>query len=441
LASSGNPEPRTLGSVRQNDSMHGHAHEPSELSAPKGLERKLLLALAPFALGTLIGLVALWPPADPLQADVPAQGDLYDATVKQVEEKDCPAEQPSAESLQCSTITVQMTEGPDDGDEVAFEFQGGRGTRQFEEGDAVVMVRPPNEQQTPGAPEYYFGDYQRSTPLLVLGILFGVVVIALSRWRGLAALVGLGVSILVLTRFILPAILAGESPLLVSIVGASVIMFAALYMSHGFNVVTTTAALGTLTSLAITGILAVIFVELAKFTGLATEEATFLQLSADQINLSGLLLGGIIIGALGVLDDVTVTQASAVWELRAANPSYGSKQLYGSALRIGRDHIASTVNTLVLAYAGASLPLLILFLTSESSVSSLLTNEIIAAEIVRTLVGSIGLVASVPITTALASAAAGSRTPSEQKDTPSEGPRPKSWRAPRREREWRESET
>jgi uncharacterized membrane protein len=347
------------------------------------------------------------------------------------------------DSSSCASITVRLDEGDDAGEEVPFEFRVGAGSRQFEEGDAVWMRAAPPEQRIEGQSPYTFDDLQRGRPLLLLAAIFVVVVVALSRWRGLAALAALGVTVLVLTQFILPAILEGSDPLAVSIVGSAVIMFAALYMSHGLTVTTTTAVLGTLASLAITGALALLFVELAKFTGLASEEAAVLQISADEINLSGLLLGGVIIGALGVLDDVTVTQAAAVWEIRRANPTYGSRALYRSALRIGRDHIASTVNTLVLAYAGASLPLLILLVQSNRGLGEALTGEILAEEIVRTLVGSIGLVASVPITTALAAWVAGSDVGAEnapEGDAEEPPSRFGSWKAPRAERAWRPEE-
>jgi uncharacterized membrane protein len=148
--------------------------------------------------------------------------------------------------------------------------------------------------------------------------------------------------------------------------------------------------------------LAQTFVGLANLSGFASDEATLLNLESGAIDIGGLVLAGVIIGALGALDDVTVTQASAVWELRAANPALGSRGLFRSGLRIGRDHIASTVNTLLLAYAGASMPLLLFFVISEQSLASVANQEIVATEIVRTLVGSMGLVASVPITTLLA---------------------------------------
>lgn len=417
---------------------HGHGLEP-----PPELVRRLNLALVPFALATIVGLVWLWPPADPLPEDVSPvalEEERFEASVVDVSEHPCPQATPGLDTFRCATVTARLDEGSDEGLEVTFEFTGGRGARIFDENDGIILSRPVQQQ---GAPEYYFVDFQRSRPLLLLAALFAVVVVAFSRWRGIAALAALAVTIFVLSRFVLPAILDGRSPLLVSIVGSAVIMFAALYMSHGFSATTTTAVLGTLASLAITGLLALVFVELANFTGLSSEEATFLQVSAEQINLNGLILGGIIIGALGVLDDVTITQAAAVWEIKAANPAYGRRALYSSALRIGRDHIASTVNTLVLAYAGASLPLLILFMVSERGVGTVLTSEVIAEEIVRTLVGSIGLVASVPITTALAASVAGSTglpPNQEQKRFSRRSGRGRSagWRAPRAEREWKQ---
>jgi uncharacterized membrane protein len=212
-------------------------------------------------------------------------------------------------------------------------------------------------------------------------------------------------SIGVLTVFLLPAINEGSSPLAVSLVAASVVAFVALYMAHGVSTRTSVALLGTLASLVITGVLALVFVAAANLTGLADDTVLALQATVGGFDVRGLLLAGIVIGSLGVLDDVTVTQVSAVWELRAANPASTASELYAAAVRIGRDHISSTVNTLVLAYAGASLPLLLLFTQAERSIGEIATSEIVAVEIIRALVGSLGLIASVPITTALAVAA------------------------------------
>jgi uncharacterized membrane protein len=388
------------------------------------VRRRLVVAIAPFALATLAGLVVLWP-SEPTEAvgGVPSDA-RFRATVTDVAEQDCEGLPGGGGGFSCVRVAARLDEGPDAGDSVQFEMAESAGVRKIAEDDGVLVGRAQGVEDAPGAQQFYFADYQRDRPLFLLAFLFAGVVVALSRWRGLSALIGLGLSLMVLIRFVLPAILEGSDPVIVSIVGASVVMFVTLYLAHGMTAMTTTAVLGTLCSLVLTGVLAVVFVGAAHFTGLASEEAAFLQISAEQVNLRGLLLGGIIIGTLGVLDDVTVTQASSVWELHLANPSYGVKELYGSAVRIGRDHIASTVNTLVLAYAGASLPLLILFSLSSRPLGELITTELVAEEIVRTLVGSIGLVASVPITTFLAA-------------TVVKGERP-AYRTPRAERAWRE---
>ena len=378
--------------------MHTHPHGSEHKSDPLVVKR-LAAAVLPFVVATVVGLVLLWPTSggDALpQGPPPAQ--RYRATVVGVERDACEAP-PTGGDLVCSMVEVRLDEGPDESGTFSFAATAGMNQRGFESGDRILVSRAPEAQ--PGA-EYFFADYQRDKPLLLLAVLFAIVVVALSRWRGVTSLIGLTISLLILVRFVIPAMLEGSDPVAVAIVGAAAVMLIALYLAHGVNVWTTCAVLGTFASLALTGALAVWFVNLSQFTGFGTEEAAFLQISAGQINLEGLLLGGIIIGTLGVLDDVTVTQASAVWELHLANPGYSVPDLYRSAIRIGRDHIASTVNTLVLAYAGASLPLLILFTLSSQSLPGVLTSEVVAEEIVRTLVGSIGLVASVPITTALA---------------------------------------
>jgi uncharacterized membrane protein len=226
--------------------------------------------------------------------------------------------------------------------------------------------------------------------------------------RGLAALVGLALSLVILLWFIIPAIIAGRNAVLVALVGGGAIALIALYLAHGYTPLTHVAAVGSFAALALTTFLSWLVVALARFSGLASEEAFYL-LGLPDLDLSGLLLAGIVLGALGALDDVTVTQASAVWEVNQANPELDHGALFASGLRIGRDHIASTVNTLVLAYAGAAMPLLILYSLSALSLGVVASSEVVAVEIVRTLVGSIGLVASVPITTWLAARQASSR--------------------------------
>jgi uncharacterized membrane protein len=389
------------------------------------VRRRLFFALVPFVVATIVGIVLLWPgETKDLGTPDSLRAPQYDATVSEAEVGGCePPEQQA--NFVCSVVTVRVEAGPDEGLTFEFNHLAGPESRRFGAGDDVIVARATTEA---GEPNYYFVDFDRRFPLLLLALIFAVVVVALSRLHGLLSLVGVIVSIGFLIVFVMPAILEGSNPLAVSIVASAAIMFLTLYLAHGVNARTTTAILGTMAALALTGALAIIFVNFGRFTGFGSEEASFLQLSAEQVNLQGLLLGGIIIGTLGVLDDVTITQASAVWELRLANPAYGVRDLYRAGIRIGRDHVASTVNTLVLAYAGASLPLLILFSVSNRGFVDVVNAEVVAEEVVRTLVGSIGLVASVPMTTFLAAAVVASSHSSEVK--------PKDER-PRWEREWR----
>jgi uncharacterized membrane protein len=231
---------------------------------------------------------------------------------------------------------------------------------------------------------------------------FSIAVVLLGRLRGAAALLGLVGTFVLLLEFVLPAIVSGTDPTLVAVVGASAIAYIALYLAHGFGAMTSIALLGTLGSLILTIGLGSFFVGIAHFSGFSSEETFLVNLGVENLDLSGLILAGVIIGALGAIDDMTVTQASAVSELAAANPNTTRRELFGSGLRIGRDHVSSTVNTLFLAYVGASLPLLLLFVLTDQSPLFVANREIVATEIVRALVGSIGLVASVPLTTWLA---------------------------------------
>jgi uncharacterized membrane protein len=382
----------------------------------------VLAAVVPFVLLTLLGLALLWPSDDarPSTGDLGFPKHLVRGTVRSVEPTPCASiadggvgedpregeelagdeaplpEEPADAPGECVSAVVRLTDGDNKGQDIRLDVPVGPATIEVETGTKLVMSYVAD---APPELQYQITDVQRSSPLIVLAVLFAIVVVAFGRKRGLSALAGLAVTFVVLARFVLPALLAGESPVPVALVGASVIMFVALYITHGFTVRTSVAVLGTLSSLLLTGLLASVFTAWGSITGLASEEANFLGSTQAQLDLRGLFLAGVVIGALGVLDDVTVTQTAAVWELRAANREYGVGQLYRAGVRIGRDHIASTVNTLVLAYAGASLPLLILFSVSGRGLADTLTSEIIAQEVVRALVGSIGLVASVPVTT------------------------------------------
>jgi uncharacterized membrane protein len=264
--------------------------------------------------------------------------------------------------------------------------------------------------QDSGSPLIFFYDFERSTPLLLLLLVFVTAIVVLGRWRGVGALAGLAVSLAVIVAFILPALLEGSNAVAVALVASGLIAFVALFLAHGFTLATAAALLASIASLALTAVLAWLFVVTSKLTGLADETVGYLGALGSDINPQGLLLAGVVIGSLGVLHDVTVTQVSAVWELKHAKPEADFTELYNRAVRIGRDHISSTVNTLFLAYAGASLPLMLLFSEAGQTLSSVATREIVAVEIVRAMVGSIGLVASVPISTALAAATLASRS-------------------------------
>jgi uncharacterized membrane protein len=362
------------------------------------VRRLLTLAVIPFVLGTVVGLVVLWPAHQHHRTvrSLGAPAKLVNATVVQVDTASCPEG-----GGRCSTVSVTVTSGPDRGHSAILpDVALGPGVPELHRGDKLVLGR--TVDPTNGRVDYYFDDYQRRTPMLLLAVVFAALVVAVGRWRGLASLVGLVLTALVLVRFVIPSILEGNSPVEVALVGSAAIIFVVIYVAHGFNPRTTTALLGTAASLGLTALLAAVFVAATHLTGLSSEETTSLQSSLGNVPLQGLILAGVIIGSLGVLNDVTVTQASAVWEIHEANPTRAPRDLYRSGMRVGRDHIASTVYTLVLAYAGASLPLLILFSLSNQNVTNVLTGDLVGQEIVRALVGSIGLVASVPLTTALA---------------------------------------
>lgn len=372
---------------------HGHGIGGEAPAAPAGTGRLLALLLVPAAFAALIAMVLLWPGE---QRSANTQGldkDLVRGIVSVVHPGDC-GTGPTA----CPQADVRITDGPGEGQTVSVPAPAGIGAPTLAGGDKIVMVYGPD---APPGSQYQVIDFQRGSPLLLLALLFVVVVIVAGRRQGLAALGGLIVSFAVLVLFVLPAILAGSSPLLVAVVGSAVIMFAVLYLTHGVNVWTSVAVAGTLGALLLTGVLGLVFTNAAHFTGLAGD-AGVISTAYPDVDVRGLLLAGIIIGSLGVLDDVTVTQAVTVAELNRADPSMSRTALFAAANRVGRAHIASTVNTLVLAYAGASLPLLLLFTAGGRSTVDLLTSEVVATELVRTAVGSIGILAAVPLTTWLA---------------------------------------
>jgi len=268
-------------------------------------------------------------------------------------------------------------------------------------GDLILVTV--GQRPDTGELRAFFTDFVRSRPILYLFLLFVLFSVLISGWKGVRSLLGIGFSLLIIVFYILPQILSGKDPVWVSITGAFVFLAISQFLVYGWNLKTHSAVIGIFISLILTGLLSSFFVDFTRLTGYGDENALFLsQMSSQPINIKGLLLAGMLIGALGVLDDLVISQASAVFELFAANSSLSFSFLFKRAMNIGRDHAAATVNTLVLAYAGASLPMLLLFTISNQNPAMLINISFIAEEIVRTLVGSIGLFISIPVTTALA---------------------------------------
>jgi uncharacterized membrane protein len=256
---------------------------------------------------------------------------------------------------------------------------------------------------TPDGTQYYVADIQRGLPLWALTSAFVIMVMLIGGFRGLGSIVGMIASLLVIIRFIIPGILSGHSPVVLSIIGSLVILLTTLYLAHGVNRKTTVALVGTAMGLVLTGVLAVLCTGFFKLTGSGSEDAsTLVILSNGKIQAEGLLLGSIIIGGLGVLADITIGQSSAVFELSETAEKFDVAGLFRRGMNVGKDHVAAIVNTLVLAYAGASLPLLIILATQSEPLANLLSREFMSEEIVRTLVPCIGILATVPLTTVLA---------------------------------------
>lgn len=393
---------------------HHHGEDPDRVRTPENLrqERKALrllsLVLIPLALLTVIGLVSLWP-SGPSTASVPgglSDATFPEATVLSVETFPCPQSgvQPDVygnqELVDCANAVVELTSGPEAGQTVSIQipaeiFSGG-----VDVGDDLRLIRT-LRPASDGA-GYAFHDFSRTTPLTWLVIAFVLAVVAVARMRGLRALGGLVVAFGVVSQFLLPAVLQGKPPLLVGIVAASAIMLVVLYLSHGFSVRTTTALVGTLFGLLLTALIGWWATGAANLHGLGTDEGVRLGQALGPAAISGIVMCGIVIAGMGVLNDVTITQSSAVWELHEAAPHMSARELFGRGMRIGRDHIASTVYTLAFAYAGAALPTLLLVQLYQRSMSELIGTDAIAGELVRTMVGSIGLVLAIPVTTLVA---------------------------------------
>jgi uncharacterized membrane protein len=307
----------------------------------------------------------------------------------------------------CVQTLVAIDSGPNKGANTLLEFSGGPGQPNLAVGDDIRVSRQVDQA---GATSYAFFDYERTWPLIGIAAMFAVVIVAVARWRGLRALIGIVVAFAVLVVFLLPALRDGASAIPVALVASAAILYAVIYLAHGVSLRTSAALLGTLAALLLAALLSWGAIELAHLTGMSEEQNNEVSAYLGNVSITGLLLAGFIIGSLGVLNDVTVTQASTVFELAELGDGTSRRAIFVGAMRVGRDHIASTVYTLVLAYAGSALPLLLLFSVANRSLGDVVTTESVAIEIARSAVGGIALALSVPLTTAIAAALAAPAT-------------------------------
>lgn len=377
-----------------------HSHAPSVET--RRMKQIALAILLPLGLVTAAALVWLWPGGiEREQRDQPAH---VPAVVTAVDAEGCTPD-PHGAAEPCGTAVLEMRPGDDatdtgvaDGDRIEVALPHGPGAVVMEVGDHVLATA------TSGSGDdvvWSVVDHQRSSGLWILAVGFVLAIVAFGRWRGVRSLIGLGVTFALITLFFVPAVLAGTAPVLAAAVTCAAVVLVVLHVTHGTGLVATVAVLGTLASLAVTWLLSWAAVSALHLSGITDDLSIAISLD-HGIDAQGLLLAGIMIGSLGVLDDVTVTQSATVAEIARANPRHTFADLYAAGSRVGRAHIASVINTIVLAYAGSSLPLLVLIMANNDSFSAIVTDQLIAQEVVRSAVATLGLVAAVPITTLLA---------------------------------------
>ena len=386
-------------------SGHQHGAALDEVRVRTAARAVLTAFLVVAGIATVVGLVVLWPDGakDPRQ-DLTAPGVTFeDATVERVLPA-CPPDLQAGEDVgECGQLQVALDTGPDEGDTVLVRVPlevAGSGLR---DGDRLTVLRTPLEGDT----TYAFFSVHRNLPLGVLAAAFVVVVALVARLRGLLALLGLGAGAWLVVAFMLPALTDGAPGLAVALVGSSAILYVVLYLAHGVSVRTSAALAATLVATGLTAATSAVAIGASRLTGVSDDGGSTLTSFAPDMDFQGLLTCAVIVAGLGVLNDVTITQTSAVWELRGVAPDLQRRELFVRGMRIGRDHIASTIYTIVFAYAGAALSVLVLLSFYDLPTARVLSREEYAEEIVRTLASAIGLVLAVPISTALAAITVG----------------------------------
>lgn len=397
--------------------MGRHAARDSGLTGLSGWRIALLVLLALSVLATVIGVWRLWPAAEEpaVSPDFATTFNLnhtqVEGTVTVVDATACtspstgtafsgsPVVPLQQSDERCRRALVDLTSGENAGLRTMLVTYGMPGEPVLEAGDEILLAETVTGD---GSRMYTFSDYQRGSTLLVWAVVVALTIIVFAAWRGVRALVGLGVTFAGIALFLLPALARGGDALALAIVTGAAILIVVVPLVHGVNWKSASALGGTLIALGIAALLAHVAIDSTNLRGLGSEDNLNILLYLPEVSIIGLMLCGFIIGALGVLNDVTISQSSTVNELSQLDPGAGPWRLFVGAMKVGRDHISSMVYTLVLSYTGAALPLLLLLSVAERPLSQIMTSDIMATELLRSGVGALALTLAVPLTTLIA---------------------------------------
>lgn len=396
---------------------HAHSHDAVPDGGMTQPRLTLLIALAFVAVVTAIGLVAVWPHASTEDATSDEFAQTYSLNQPRVNGEVTAVEQcqaqpaspqpasPQSESPQpeepheCRTATVAITSGDAEGETTTLTHYGVPGEPQLNEGDKIVLSVA---HDVTGTASYAFADYQRGTSLLLWGVIVAAAIVVFAAWHGLRSLIALALSLGVVFFFLLPGLAGGSHPVALALTACSAIILLSVPIVHGLNWKSASALGGNMVALAVAAVLARVAIGSTHLQGMSSEDNLHLALYMPGVSIVGVLLCGFIVGTLGGLNDVTIGQASTVTELSQSNPDAGPLQLFASAMKVGRDHISSVVYTIVLTYAGAMLPLLMMMQASHQHAGSLLGSDLMATELLRSGVGALALALAVPLTTLIA---------------------------------------
>ena len=377
----------------------------------------LVTAIGTALVAMLIGLVLLWPSSatsehtsEEFESTYALNHPQVEATVEKTDHSACQSEQtglafdtppliPEKEEVDCDRALVKITSGEDEGKMTQLVTYGNAGDPELQPGDNIVLSKATDPT---GSVSYAFADYQRSNSLLLWGVVIAIVIIAFAAWHGVRAIIGLGLSLGIVFSFLIPALIAGTNPLWVALAACTAIILLAVPLVHGVNWKSASAVGGSLTALAIAAFLAWAAIDSSQLQGYSSEDNLKLLLYMPNVSILGVLLCGFVVGALGSLADVAIAQASTITELHESDPAATPLELFLSAMRVGRDHIASMVYTLILTYTGAALPLLLLITAAERPAGQILSSDLVATELLRSGVGAMALTLAVPITTLIA---------------------------------------